>query len=378
MGNYPKEPMTEDMTILTKTLLNESPDVKRAGEIKVLIDKMERESSKGEPNLELEKKRKDLRKYLPDGYEENYIEAYQRCQGKPGGPTLGGKPEARFEAYARGFSGCGTHTSHSYRRSYGRLYEAMTCDTFKTQEKFQDLWFERPGDIVGRTVRLEPVEISRHLQEFYNITCGEAYLDGKAFDPDDVWAFREAGPFADLNELRNSNIFQRKQNEAAFAIIDNVTDRMCGIIALKNDDPKNLNISLEVSFMKPISEGTVEQIEACFLLLDRLFALGYRRIQYSVDSMDSDAKLLAGRMGFTQEGLIPKQMIVKESSRDSIIYGMLNNDWEKGARSFYFKKLHGLKAQKSDATREHNEGQYDEQQRLLKQIELAKKEKNKA
>ena len=207
---------------------------------------------------------------------------------------------------------------------------------------------ERPGDIFGRLVRLEPLEVNRHLQPFYDMTCGDVYKENQCYDPNEVWGFVDEGPFNSSKEMRQSFIFQRKMNESGFAIVESLTDKMVGVIFLTNDNPRNLSISLELPIVKPSSEGTAEQIEACFLLLDRLFALGYRRVQLSVDSMDTLAKKLAGRLGFTQEGLIPKDRVVKESNRDSIIYGMLNSDWDKGARSFLFKKLHGENTLKAD------------------------------
>ena len=85
VGNYPSEPVTEGMTILTKTLLNLSPNIEKAKAMTALIERMEKETDKGKSNPEIEKKRQELRKFLPDGYEEIYIEAYQRCQDKPGG-----------------------------------------------------------------------------------------------------------------------------------------------------------------------------------------------------------------------------------------------------------------------------------------------------
>lgn len=130
---------------------------------------------------------------------------------------------------------------------------------------------------------------------------------------------------------------------------------------------KNLKIQLELPIVKPSSEGTVEQMEACFLLLDRLFALGYRRIQIAVDSQDTIGKKVPARMGFTQEGQLPKHRISKEANRDSIIYGMLNSDWDKGARTFLFKKLHGENAQRADASNNLREGELEEQQRVLKE-----------
>ncbi len=256
------------------------------------------------------------------------------------------------------------------------MYESISCTNHSTEKKYREHWLERPGDIIGRTVRLEPLDSNRHLEDFFAMTCGDTYKENRVFDPNEIWAFYPEGPFRNPEEMRQSFVFQRKKNEAGFAIIESVTDKMVGAVYLSNDDPQNLSISLEMPIVKPSSEGTVEPIEGCFLLLDRLFSLGYRRIQLSIDSMDYNGKRLSGRLGFTQEGLIPKDRIIKESNRDSLIYGMLNSDWDKGARAFMFKKLHGEKAMKADAANNTKEGELEKQQLAVAAQKEAEDEKS--
>ena len=289
------------------------------------------------------------------------------------GKILSGLPEARYEAYARAYAGCGLFASPAYKRSYARMYEAISCETHQSEKKHSELFVTRPEDIHGRTIRLEPLDIDRHAQPFFETTCGDAYEENKAYNANKVWGFLENGPFKTKEELVQSPIFKLKNDESAFAIIESLTERMVGIIHLTNDDPKNLSVQLELPIMKPSAEGTAEQIEACFLLLDRLFALGYRRIQLSIDLQDINGKKIPGRLGFTQEGLLPKCRILKEANSDSIIYGLLNSDWDKGARAFLFKKLHGENAQRVDAANDAKEGELEEQQRVLKERADAKK-----
>ena len=288
---------------------------------------------------------------------------------------MSGLPEARFEAYARSYAGCSPHSTPAYRRSYGRMHEAVACASHSSEATHRNHWLSRPGDIVGRTVRLEPLEAPRHLEEFHSMTCGDVYREHKSFDPHQVWAFWPEGPFRCSGEMRESFVFQRYDNEAGFAIVESLTDRMIGVVMLTNDTPRNLSISLELPIVKPSSDGTVESIEGCFLLLDRLFSLGYRRVQMSVDSMDTTGKKLAGRLGFTQEGMIPKDRVVKESNRDSVIYGMLNSDWDKGARAFLYKKLHGEKAMKADVAMNKREEEIEHRQRVLDEAKEKDKEK---
>lgn len=245
------------------------------------------------------------------------------------------------------------------------MYEAISCVNHSSEAKYRGHWLQRPGDIFGRTIRLEPMDPDRHLNELFAMTNGDTYCENRAYDPNEIWAFHPEGPFQNPKEMRKSFVFQRKMNEASFAIIESLTDKILGVVMLSRDDPQNLSISIESPIVKPSSEGTVEPIEACFLLIDRLFALGYRRVQLSVDSMNTRGKRLAGRLGFTQEGLIPKDRIIKESNRDSIIYGMLNNDWNNGARAFMFKKLHGERAMRTDESYNQKEAELAKQQKFL-------------
>jgi len=316
----------------------------------------------------------------PEGYEESYRGAYRRCQDKPGGPILGGRPNHRFEAYARAFAGCGTHTSLPYRWSYARMYEGLAGKSHESDDAFRALYDKRPHDVVGRTCRLEALEEQRHLNNLWEITSGNAVGEHKAYNPDEVWGFLDYGPFQNAKSMKESGVFQLERNEAAFAIVEAVTDRLLGVIRLTKDDPQNLNVQMELPVLKPTSDGTVQQMEACFLLLDRLFAYGYRRVHMSVDSQDVRGKRLPGRLGFTQEGQIPKDMIVKEANRDSVIYGMLNSDWDKGARAFLFKKLHGATAQSADASliaKEQAVSDQDEQLKEMKAAEESAKDKKK-
>jgi len=324
------------------------------------------------------RKKDEMQKYLPNGYKENYVYAYRRCQDKPGGEIISGLPEARFEAYARAYAGCGIYTSPTYRRSYARMYEAVSCTSHTSEKKHSELYASRPQDIHGRTVRLEPLEASRHAQLFYDITCGDAYEENISYNPNTVWGFLDYGPFDSKEKMIQSPVFMLKNDEAAFGIIESVTDRIIGVIHLTNDDPQNLSIQLQLPIMKPSADGTAEQIEACFLLLDRLFALGYRRIQLLIDSQETTGKKIPGRLGFTQEGLLPKNRIFKDSNSDSIVYGFLNSDWDRGARAFLFKKLHGEKAQHTDAANDAKEGELEEQQRVLRERASAKMLENKA
>lgn len=284
---------------------------------------------------------------------------------------LVGRPEARYEAYARAYAGCGDKTALSYRRSYARLYESVACESLSSDDKFSTLYKERPQDIIGKWIRLEPLDVNRHLQAVHSVTNGDPIFLKPAYDPQEVWGFQIQGPFRTAEELRQSFVFKHFDNEASFAILQNLSDRLVGVVSVSNDQPQNLSIQLNTPIVGPSNYGSKEQLEASFLVMDRLFAYGYRRIQISIDSKDSQGAKLADRLGFTFEGCLLKDQIVKESSRDSNVYGMLNSDWDKGARTALHRKLYGAAMTKADVAYNKKEEELDEQQRVLAEQEEA-------
>lgn len=262
----------------------------------------------------------------------------------------------------------------AYRRSYGRVYEATCCASLKSDDKYSALFQDRPQDIVGRFVRLEALTTDRHLESLFKLTSGAPELDSKAYAPNEVWGFAPEGPFDKPESLKKSFVFQRRNNEAAFAIVNNVTDKLMGAILLINDDPRNLSIQMEPPIMQPDQQdGSREQLESCFLLIERLVAHGYRRIQLAIDSQDAINRKLASRLGFTMEGVLYKHMVIKEASRDSNVYGMLNSDWTRGARNAMFAKLYGKNAAKADSANEMREAEYDEHARATESSATDKK-----
>lgn len=75
MANYPEKyknrKASSNFTALTKMLMNIAPK-------KIIVKDIMNNDAKTKQNEE-------VKKHIPEGYEENYVHAYRRCQDKPGG-----------------------------------------------------------------------------------------------------------------------------------------------------------------------------------------------------------------------------------------------------------------------------------------------------
>jgi RimJ/RimL family protein N-acetyltransferase len=287
---------------------------------------------------------------------------------------LGGRPEARFEAFARAYAGCGENAILSYRRSYARMYEQLCCENYNTDDEYGAMYKSNPETIVGKYLWLEGLDAKRHLEKAFAATSGDMYYHKKTYNPSEVWGFLEDGPFDSPESMRKSFVFQHKENQAGFCIVQAITQRVLGVIMLSKDDPENLSIQLDAPILAPSNWDGKEELEACFLLMDRLFANGYRRIQFSVDAKDGQASKLVDRLGFTFEGCLLKDQIIKGASRDSNVYGMLNSDWDKGARKALVRKLYGASTAQADEVYNKKEEELDEQQRVLAERKALEKQ----
>lgn len=306
------------------------------------------------------------------------------------GPTLPGRPEARYETYARAYAGCTSSdgATSTYRRSYARLYEAVVCANLQSEQDYTRLFGERPHDVVGRSVRLEALEATRHAAALWAATNGTPTRDyHKSYDPLTVWGFTDVsgGPFDSVDALRQSELFASSNannpTTAAWVIRspaalapEETTAGVLGVVRLSHDAPQHLSIQLPLPILSPGCTFTSREcLEACFLLLDRLFGLGYRRVYTWVDPLDGPGRqFLSRHLGMTLEGRLYKHRIVQDASRDDCVYALLNSDWNGPVRAVLYPKLYGAAAWRADQRQERVEREREEQARVLQEQKEAR------
>jgi hypothetical protein len=241
---------------------------------------------------------------------------------------------------------------------------------------------------------LEALDAERHAAALWTATHGAPTRDHpKAYDPASVWCFCDDGPFASVAALSASLLF--RPDVAAFAIRSagdwsSPAGSVLGVVWLTHDDPQNLSLQLSLPILSPGCPLTSHEcLEACFLLLDRVFfGYSYRRVDCWVDPQDGPGRQFVSRhLGMTSEGCLYKHRIVKEANRDDHVYALLNSDWNaatthssnrssssRSVRAVLYQKLYGAAAWRADQRNERVEGEREAQTRGLK--EQADREKN--
>ncbi len=77
----------------------------------------------------------------------------------------------------------------------------------------------------------------------------------------------------------------------------------------------------------PRLQRTAAAAEAMFLMMQRAFALGYRRYEWKCDALNAPSRTAALRLGFTFEGVFRQATVYKGRNRDTAWYSVIDSEW---------------------------------------------------
>lgn len=106
-----------------------------------------------------------------------------------------------------------------------------------------------------------------------------------------------------------------------------VGEQALGRAAIQRIDLTNAVAEVGHILWGPGLRRTPAATEAVFLLVDHLFMLGARRVEWKCDDRNEDSKAAALRFGFTAEGVFRQHMIVKGENRDTAWFSLLDHEW---------------------------------------------------
>jgi RimJ/RimL family protein N-acetyltransferase len=150
-----------------------------------------------------------------------------------------------------------------------------------------------------------------------------------------------AGPFARQDDFQTYCEHQiNAPNGLCLCVTDVATDQPVGMTNFMNNSPEHLKIELGGIWYSPLVQRTGANTEATFLMLQHAFALGYRRVEWKCDALNSRSRHAAMRMGFTFEGIQESHMIIKGRNRDTAWFRILAHEWP-AIEAHLLSLLHG-------------------------------------
>jgi RimJ/RimL family protein N-acetyltransferase len=170
----------------------------------------------------------------------------------------------------------------------------------------------------GARVRLEPLDLDRHLDD----------LVAAGADPA-IWDYLPYGPFADREAFGAHLAAQAASEDPLFlAVVDRASGTALGIVTYMRITPEHGVIEIGHIWFGTALQRTPAATEAIYLLARHAFDdLGYRRFEWKCNAENAPSCRAAERFGFTFEGIFRQHQIVKGRNRDTAWYSIVDGEW---------------------------------------------------
>jgi RimJ/RimL family protein N-acetyltransferase len=187
--------------------------------------------------------------------------------------------------------------------------------------------FPTHESMLGRICRLEPLSWETHGSELY-----EAFTIDKE---DRMWTYLPVGPFSSKQEFGAwVDEVSEKTDPQFYAIIDMNAGKAVGIGSLMRIAPGYGCIEVGFLAFSPLLQRTTAATEAMYLMMRRIFELGYRRYEWKCNALNLPSRIAAERLGFTFEGIFRQAVVVKGRNRDTAWYSIIDSEWPAIKTSF--------------------------------------------
>lgn len=146
-----------------------------------------------------------------------------------------------------------------------------------------------------------------------------------------------AGPFESVEEFREyAEIEEKSVDPRHYSVIDVRTGKAVGTMAFKRSNPTHGVVEVGKIAFSPLLKQSTLSTEAQFLLMNYAFdELGYRRYEWSCDSLNAPSRKSAIRLGFIFEGIFHNHLIYKDWSHDTAWYSITADRWPTVKKPFH-------------------------------------------
>ena len=182
------------------------------------------------------------------------------------------------------------------------------------------LWPQSETEIVnGKHIYLEPLK-EHHAEALFPSVGGEAHAH--------LWDYMPRGPFLDVSDFQSYIRDCANSKDVSFwAIKDGKSNQVVGHTSFLRIDASNATVEIGNIMYSPSLQRTVAGSEAWFLLAQRAFTCGFRRLEWKCNAGNKPSWRAALRFGHTHEGTFRQHMIVKGKNRDTAWFSVIDSEW---------------------------------------------------
>lgn len=175
-------------------------------------------------------------------------------------------------------------------------------------------------ELVGQYCRLVPLDADSHAADLF---------DAYAQAPDDRdWTWLASS--RPTSVAATAGWIAAKSTDASlvpYAVIEQRSGRAVGLVCFMAIEREHGSVEIGHVTWSPRMKNTVLGTESVWLLLRQAFALGYRRVEWKCDSLNTASRRAAERLGFIFEGRFRQKIVRKGRNRDSDWLSMIDSEW---------------------------------------------------
>ncbi|MCX6017045.1 MAG: GNAT family protein [Chloroflexi bacterium] len=179
----------------------------------------------------------------------------------------------------------------------------------------------RPVTLVGRHVRLEPLDAS----------YAEA-LFSEADEPE-IWRYMPYGEVNSTDKLRAVIVDllgrQARGTDLCFVTIDQASGRPIGMTRFMEINRNYRGLEIGGTWYGRAHRRTLANTEAKYMMLCHAFETwGCIRVQIRTDVRNERSQRSVERLGLVREGVLRKNMIMPDDyHRSSVFYSVIDDEW---------------------------------------------------
>src|SRR5579872_6829235 len=180
----------------------------------------------------------------------------------------------------------------------------------------------------GRFCRVEPLDPGHHAEDLYAANT----LDTEGRN----WTYLPYGPFATFESYVGWMEARCGGDDPLFhAIMDGPTGKAVGVASYLRIEPASGSIEVGHIHYSPLLQRTPAATEAMYLMMQRAFALGYRRYEWKCDALNAPSRAAAQRLGLSFEGVFRQATVYKGRNRDTAWYAAIDREWPALNQAFF-------------------------------------------
>jgi RimJ/RimL family protein N-acetyltransferase len=172
----------------------------------------------------------------------------------------------------------------------------------------------------NNAIKLRPVE-PEDYERFLPLTTGKK-----------MWYYftDDLSERKSLKSWVETAIAQTKaKTRLAFTIIDKTQDKIIGSTSFGNISERDKRIEIGWTWICSEYQGSGANDQAKYLLLQYCFdELGFERVEFKTDVLNTFARKALERIGAVEEGILRNHTLMTNNRRrDTIYYSILNQEW---------------------------------------------------